>query len=59
MEALNDQFTKLLDFAKLRKKGSNEFRNLISKRIEAELSYSKSLQNIAIAPLLLNQEYGL
>ena len=56
MEKLQEQYDEVLAFVKLRRKGAVEFSDLVSKRIKAELTYSKSLQNIATNNYLLNQE---
>ncbi len=57
IDALQEQYASVLDFAKRRKKGADEVVVLLSQRITAEVQYSKAMQGVSSAQLALNEGY--
>ena len=56
MEHVQNEYKKVLNFVNDRRKGTKELYNFISKRIKAELQYSKALQSLSLIDLSLNNE---
>jgi hypothetical protein len=52
-----NQYKKMLEFVKKRRQGAVEFCDFISKRVKAEVQYSKSLYYLANTPLILSTEF--
>jgi len=59
IENLHKTFQNLIEFGNSRKKACQEILNLITKRINAEIEYSKSLQNISTTPINIPTGYFL
>lgn len=47
------------EFVKTRRQGAIELCSFISRRIKAELHYSKALQSLASTPLILAAEFSI
>eukprot|EP01022_Parablepharisma_sp_SALTPOND_P017566 TRINITY_DN2822_c0_g1_i1.p1 TRINITY_DN2822_c0_g1~~TRINITY_DN2822_c0_g1_i1.p1 ORF type:complete len:498 (-),score=64.18 TRINITY_DN2822_c0_g1_i1:4480-5904(-) len=59
METLQNQYQEVLKFVKARKKGYDQVLDLLLKRVNAELQYSKGIEQIATSPLTLDEGYVL
>ena len=58
MESLKKSYKDLLEFVQSRKKGAEQVIGLLTSRINAELQYSKAMQQVATSPFLLTQGYA-